>query len=124
MDATPRRSSRPEAAAGALRGTRPSSRPSASSNGLAGLPVVSAGRHAVIGWITNQDVVAAMADRVAAADAEIAQGSLAAEFVDPPTIPRRCRRRSTGTTLSRSTSPGTAAASTTWSFPPVRYPPP
>ena len=52
--------------------------------GPAGLPVVSAGRHAVIGWITNQDVVAAMADRVAAADAEIAQGSLAAEFAAPP----------------------------------------
>lgn len=51
--------------------------------GPAGLPVISDDRRAVIGWTTNQDVVRAMADRVAASDADVAQGTLAAEFAAP-----------------------------------------
>jgi CIC family chloride channel protein len=48
--------------------------------GPAGLPVVSADRHFVIGWITNQDVVSAMADRIAAARTEVPQATRSAEF--------------------------------------------
>jgi chloride channel protein, CIC family len=53
------------------------------SYGPAGLPVVSSDRRFVIGWVTNHDVVRAMADRIAASDHDIPQGRLAAEFAAP-----------------------------------------
>lgn len=53
------------------------------SYGPAGLPVISADRRSVIGWVTNHDVVRAMADRIAASDHEVRQGRLAAEFAAP-----------------------------------------
>lgn len=51
--------------------------------GPAGLPVISTDRRTVLGWITSQDVVRAMADRVAASDTDVPQGTLAAEFAAP-----------------------------------------
>ena len=53
------------------------------SFGPTGLPVVSMDRRSVIGWVTNHDVVGALADRIAASDREVAQARLAAEFADP-----------------------------------------
>ncbi len=53
------------------------------SYGPAGLPVVSTDRRSIIGWVTNHDVVRAMADRIAAAHHEVPQGRLAAEFAAP-----------------------------------------
>lgn len=51
--------------------------------GPAGLPVISADRQFLVGWVTNHDVVRAMADLIAASDDEVAQGRLAAEFAAP-----------------------------------------
>ena len=48
-----------------------------------GLPVVSPDRHHVVGWITNRDVVRAMAARTTASDTEVAEGTLAAEWAAP-----------------------------------------
>jgi chloride channel protein, CIC family len=53
------------------------------SFGPAGLPVISTDSRAVIGWVTNFDVVRTMADRIASSDQEVARGRLAAEFADP-----------------------------------------
>jgi chloride channel protein, CIC family len=51
--------------------------------GPAGLPVISGDRRSVTGWVTNQDVVGAMSDRIDRSRAEAAQARLAAEFAAP-----------------------------------------
>ncbi|MGH3155168.1 MAG: chloride channel protein [Streptosporangiaceae bacterium] len=51
--------------------------------GRDGLPVVSADTSELIGWITNRDVLAAVAERLRAATAEIEQGELSANFGAP-----------------------------------------
>jgi CIC family chloride channel protein len=48
-----------------------------------GLPVVSADRQSVVGWVTQEDVVHAMAVRIAASVSETAKGTLAAERASP-----------------------------------------
>jgi chloride channel protein, CIC family len=57
--------------------------------GPGGLPVVSADRHSLIGWITNQDVVNAIADRITAARTEVPQATRSAEFAVPHPADRR-----------------------------------
>jgi CIC family chloride channel protein len=53
--------------------------------GRDGLPVLSHDGHQVRGWITRQDVLRALGDRVAASTPEIERGALAAEFaLDDP----------------------------------------
>ncbi|MGH7860873.1 MAG: chloride channel protein [Candidatus Dormibacteraceae bacterium] len=51
--------------------------------GPAGLPVISVDGRSVTGWVTNRDVVRAMAERIERSRAEVAQGRLAAEFAAP-----------------------------------------
>jgi CIC family chloride channel protein len=53
-----------------------------------GLPVVSSDRQRIIGWVTQHDVMRAMAERITAAGRETAQGALSAEWGDP-NAPRR-----------------------------------
>jgi len=48
-----------------------------------GLPVVSSDEHRVIGWVTYHDVLRSMADRITVAQADMAAGSLAAEWAIP-----------------------------------------
>ena len=50
---------------------------------VVGLPVVSTDPQRVIGWITYHDVLRTMADRITAAQADMAAGSLAAEWAWP-----------------------------------------
>ena len=53
--------------------------------GPVGLPVLSSDRTRLVGWITEGDVLRAMARRVQAAGAEMAEGNLAAEWaLDDP----------------------------------------
>jgi CIC family chloride channel protein len=47
-----------------------------------GLPVLSPNQHQIIGWVTQQDVLRIMADRIAAAQGEMARGVLAAEWAE------------------------------------------
>ena len=49
-------------------------------HGPTGLPVVAADRSQVVGWITSQDVIDAMATRLASYPGEVAQANLAAEW--------------------------------------------
>ncbi len=49
----------------------------------AGLPVVAADRHRVVGWVTYHDVLRTLADRVAASQTEAATGTLAAKWALP-----------------------------------------
>jgi len=49
----------------------------------AGLPVVSSDQERVIGWVTYHDVLRSMADRITAAQADMAAGRLAAEWAIP-----------------------------------------
>jgi CIC family chloride channel protein len=49
----------------------------------AGLPVLAADRQRVVGWITYHDVLQALADRIAASQAGVAAGTLAAEWAVP-----------------------------------------
>jgi CIC family chloride channel protein len=51
--------------------------------GPAGLPVISADGARVTGWVTSRDVVRAMAERIERSSADVAQGSLSAEFARP-----------------------------------------
>ncbi|MGH7758043.1 MAG: chloride channel protein, partial [Candidatus Dormibacteria bacterium] len=51
--------------------------------GPAGLPVISGDGGSVIGWVTNGDVIRAMADRIGHLQPEVAQASLAAGFAAP-----------------------------------------
>jgi CIC family chloride channel protein len=51
--------------------------------GPEGLPVLAPDRRRIIGWITQQDVLAFMAERVAASAQEAAEGTRAAEWADP-----------------------------------------
>jgi CIC family chloride channel protein len=48
-----------------------------------GLPVVSSDGQQIIGWVTQHDVIRAMAERVRAASNETVQGTLSAEWGDP-----------------------------------------
>ncbi|MGH9171591.1 MAG: chloride channel protein [Acidimicrobiales bacterium] len=48
-----------------------------------GLPVLSSDRRYVAGWLTQEDVLRSMADRLSAAGAEAAQGTLAARWALP-----------------------------------------
>jgi CIC family chloride channel protein len=48
--------------------------------GRSGLPVVSADREHLRGWITRQSVLRALADRVASSESEAEEGRLASEF--------------------------------------------
>jgi len=50
---------------------------------VVGLPVVSADPQRVIGWVTYHDVLRSMADRITAAQADLAAGGLAAERATP-----------------------------------------
>ena len=56
--------------------------------GPAGLPVISADGRSVTGWVTNQDVVRAMADRIERSRAEVVEGRLSAEFAAPDAAAR------------------------------------
>ncbi|MGH7641393.1 MAG: chloride channel protein [Candidatus Dormibacteria bacterium] len=56
--------------------------------GPAGLPVISVDGGSVIGWVTNGDVVRAMADRIGRLKPEVAQASMAAEFAAPDAAER------------------------------------
>ena len=48
-----------------------------------GLPVVSSDRQRIIGWVTQHDVIRAMAQRITDTSGETAQGTLSAEWGDP-----------------------------------------
>lgn len=48
-----------------------------------GLPVVSSDRQRIIGWVTQHDVIHAMAQRITDTSDETAQGTLSAEWGDP-----------------------------------------
>jgi len=48
-----------------------------------GLPVVSSDRQRLIGWVTQHDVIRAMAERITDASGETAQGTLSAEWAEP-----------------------------------------
>ena len=48
-----------------------------------GLPVLSADPKRVVGWVTHEDVLRAMADRIGASGIETAKGTLAAEWAAP-----------------------------------------
>jgi chloride channel protein, CIC family len=48
--------------------------------GRSGLPVVSADREHLRGWVTRQSVLQALADRVASSESEAEEGRLASEF--------------------------------------------
>ena len=48
-----------------------------------GLPVVSPDRQRIIGWVTQHDVIRAMAQRITDTSDETAQGTLSAEWGDP-----------------------------------------
>ena len=48
-----------------------------------GLPVVSSDRKRIIGWVTQHDVIRALAQRITDAGGETAQGTLSAEWGNP-----------------------------------------
>jgi len=48
-----------------------------------GLPVVSSDRKRIIGWVTQHDLIRAMAQRITDTSGETAQGTLSAEWGDP-----------------------------------------
>ena len=48
-----------------------------------GLPVVSSDRKRIIGWVTQHDVIRAMAQRITDTNDETARGTLSAEWGDP-----------------------------------------
>ena len=48
-----------------------------------GLPVVSSDRKRIIGWVTQHDVIHALAQRITDAGGETAQGTLSAEWGNP-----------------------------------------
>ncbi len=78
--------------------------------GRDGLPVLSHDGQQLRGWITRQDLVQALGDRVAASTPEIERGALAAEFavdhpearVHAPTTPLQGYRIAAGTIASDS----------------------
>ncbi len=74
-----------------------------------GLPVVSSDRQRIIGWVTQHDVIRAMAQRIADTSDETAQGTLSAEWGDPEARRKLLTRlsRSTDTASSGSRSPPT-----------------
>jgi chloride channel protein, CIC family len=49
----------------------------------AGLPVVSSDQQRIIGWVTYEDVLRTVADRITASRADVSAGSLAAEWATP-----------------------------------------
>ncbi|MGH9047205.1 MAG: CBS domain-containing protein, partial [Acidimicrobiales bacterium] len=57
--------------------------------GRVGLPVLSAEREHLLGWITRQDVLRAMAQHLGSAQRKVDAGVAATEFVDPRSVARR-----------------------------------